>query len=344
MVYNISMVGARYFNTGRDAGRVGVASEIARLEIVKKGKLPAATRYKEILKKKLKSEKDKVVGARAKVGFSLPGSVTEARKMSKQAEQKLKEIAQRKAIKEARRLQRMVIVTPRKYHNGSLDGKGKIYDVAGNVVGNVNTKNGKMMTMHGAHLGKYKAKSYRTDITIQQAIDTHSPYFINLRKQQLLQQQGAAAQYGVLGPPAQPGDTLNLYGPTQSFTESSYGTDAGPVRQNVGVTAWGVRSDNVWGNFAENTWGTFADNVWGGNYSDVWGGIGGGTMWGQKGPNVWGTGSGQNYIAKLTNAISALFGFSTKKNRERLQSLNRAAARSTAPTTTRTGAAPTGRR
>lgn len=344
MVYNISMVGARYFNTGRDAGRVGVASEIARLEIIKKGKLPAADRYKQILKKKLESQKKKVMGGRVQVGFQLPGSLKEARKMSKQAEQKLKELAQKKAAKEAKRIRKMVIVTPRNYHNGSLDKKGKFYDVAGNVVGQVNVKNGKMSTMHGWNLGKYKPQSYRTDITIQQAIDQHSPYFINLRKQQLLQQQGVV-QYTSFGPPAQAGDTINLYGSMNAADSNFYGTDAAPARQNITATSWGVRSDNVWGNFADNTWGTFADNVWGGNYSDVWGGVGAGDLWGQKGVRIWGTGSGKNYIAKFTNTIAALFGFSTKKNRERLQSLNKAAARSSAPTAARSApSAPTARR
>lgn len=342
MVYNILMVGARYFNTGRDAGRVGVASEIARLEIMKKGKLPSTERYKQILKKKLESEKKKVLGDRVKVGFTIPGSLKEARKMSRQAEQKLKELAQKKAAKEAKRLRKMVIVTPRNYHNGSLDKKGKIYDVAGNVVGQVNTKNGKMSTMHGWNLGKYKPQSYRTDIVIQQAIDQHSPYFINQRRQQLLQQQGVV-QYTSFGPPAEEGATHNLYGSLQTAADSNfYGADAGPARQNIAATAWGARSDNVWGNFADNTWGTFADNVWGGNYSDVWGGMGAGNLWGQKGVRIWGTGSGKNYILKFTSAIAALFGFSTKQNRERLQSLNKAASRSSAPTAARS--APTARR
>jgi hypothetical protein len=340
MVYNIYMVGARFFNGGRDASRMGAASEIMRLEIMKKGKLPAADRYKHILQKKLSADKDKAMGGRVKVGFSLPGSLPEARKMSKLAEQKIKEIAQRKAAKEAKRIRKMVLITPRTYQNGKLDKKGKIIDIAGNVVGQVNAKNGKMATMHGWSLGKYKPKSYLTDVTIQNAINLHSPYFVNLRKQQLLQQQGVT-QYGVFGPPMGGTEVINVYSPAQNSFDNNYGSDLSPARQNVSATAWGARSDNVWGSFADNTWGTFADNVWGGNSSDVWGGVGAGNLWGQKGPSVWGTGSGRNYIAKFTNSIAAFFGLSTKQNRQRLQSLNRAASsRSASSGGARTAAAP----
>src|SRR5690348_11592522 len=104
------MVGTRYFNTGRDGGRIGAASEIVRIEIMKKGKLPAADRYKMILKKKLEANKAQAMGnVRTKVGFGMPGNLKEARKMSKLAEQKLKEVAMKKAAKEAKKLRQMVI-------------------------------------------------------------------------------------------------------------------------------------------------------------------------------------------------------------------------------------------
>jgi hypothetical protein len=315
------MVGTRFFNTGRDAGRVGAASEIMRIEIAKKGKLPAADRYKQILKKKIEANKDKAMsGVRTKVGFSLPGSVQEARKMSKLAEQKLKEVAQKKAAKEAKRIRQMVIISPRNYQNGRLDKKGKIFDVAGNIVGQVNTKNGKMATMTGWSLGRYKPKSYMTDLNIQNAITQHSPYFIQQRKSQQLQQQLTGGVYGMAS--MHGGDVLNVYGSPQNSFDNNYGSDMSPARQNVGMTSWGARSDNVWGNFADNAWGTFADNAWGGNYNDVWGGISAPGMWGQKGPHIWGTGSGKNYIHNITNAIAALFGFSTKQNRQRLRALS----------------------
>jgi hypothetical protein len=325
------MAGTRYFNTGRDAGRIGAASEIMRIEILKKGKLPATERYKQILKKKMAANKEKAMGGvRVNVGFNIPSNLKEARKLSKQAEQKLKELAMRKAAKEAKRIRQMVIVTPRNYQNGSLDKKGKIYDIAGNVVGKVNTKNGKMSTMHGWNIGRYKPKSFMTDMAIQNAITQHSPYFIQQRKLQMLQAQGAS-QYGVHGAPMMSPvsdvEVISVHGSPQNNFNNFFGSDLAPQRQNVGMTSWGARSDNVWGNFADNAWGGFADNVWGGNNSDIWGGIGVPSGWGSSGPKIWGTGSGKNYIYKVTNAIAALFGLSTKQNRQRLQSLNSAASR-----------------
>src|SRR5690348_842051 len=115
-----------------------------RIEIMKKGKLPAVDRYKQILKKKMGENKEKALGNIKKPGFGFPSSFKEARKMSKLAEQKLKEVAQKKASKEAKKMRQMVIVSPRNYQNGSIDKKGKIYDIAGNVVAQVNTKNGKI--------------------------------------------------------------------------------------------------------------------------------------------------------------------------------------------------------
>jgi len=339
------MVGTRYFNTGRDAGRVGVASQIMRIEIVKKGKLPAADRYKQILKNKMEANKKKVLGDRVKVGFNLPTSFGEARKMSKQAEQKLKEVAQRKAIKEAKKLQQMVLVTPRTYSNGILDKKGRIYDVAGNLVAQVNTKNGRMSTMMGWSLGRYKPKSFMTDITIQNAITQHSPYFVNLRKQQMLQQQGVQS-FGVHGMMGLPDEVINVQGTATPVQSSAfYGSDMGPARQNVGVTSWGARSDNVWGNFADNAWGGFADNAWGGNSTDVWGGISAPGMWGQKGPLIWGTGSGKNILRAIMGTVGGLFGLSTKQGRMRLNTLTKASGGPgrmirTAASTRSTGAAP----
>ncbi len=309
---------------------MSVASEITRIEILKKGKLPPAARYKSILKKKLEENKQKALGGKVSM-FSLPRSIKEVRAMSKRAEHALKEIAQRKAAREAKALRKMVIVEARRFPNGHLTQKGKIYDVAGNLVAEVNTKNGNISTMLGWGLGKYKPKSYLTNLNIQNAITNYSPYFINLRKQQLMQQQGIV-QFGVHGAPSS--ETINVYGtpPSSDALTSAYGTDAGGPRQNIGVTAWGARSDNVWGTYADNAWGNSMDNVWGTNSTDVWGGIGVGGLWGQKGAHIWGTGNGINFLRGITGFLAGLFGFSTKENRNKLRSLNaRASGGSPAP-------------
>jgi hypothetical protein len=305
----------RFFSGSRELRKGGIASEQMRFEIQKKGKLPAGERYKRMLKKKLEENKQKVYGGQGQ-GFSLSQPIV--RKMSKRTENTLKEIAARKAAKEAKAMRKMVVVTPRVYPNGRITQKGQIYDMVGNSVARVNTKNGKIQTQWGTYIGKYKPKSYFTDINIQNAINLHSPYFIQQRR---LQQQGVnpVLVHGPMGA----AETVNIYGKQSQEAapltyENTYGSNPIGPRQNIGVTAWGAASDNVWGTFADNAWGQSADNVWGTNSSDVWGGIGPGNLWGMRGPHIWGTGSGKNYIKGISNAIAALFGFSTKKNRESL--------------------------
>lgn len=332
------MSGIRYFSGSRDQGRVGVANEIVRIEILKKGKLPTVERYKHILKKKVQENKQKTLADKMKQPI-IPGigSLGSAKyNMSKRAEQALQQIAQRKAKKEAKVMRQMVIVEARRFPNGNITNKGKIYDVAGNLVAEVNRKNGSISAMNGWGLGKYKPRSYFTNLAIQNAIDQHSPYFINLRKQQMMQPGTAVTAHG-----AADQDVINVWGAKPDAGFNTYGSDIASPRQNVAMTAWGVRSDNAWGTFADNTWGTFADNVWGGNYSDVWGGIGAPGMWGQKGPNIWNTGSGKNYLRGITNFLAGLFGLTDKKNRDKLRALNAGAkaasgAPSRAPTSART--------
>lgn len=323
----------RYFSGGREASRIGAASQIMKIEIMKKGKLPSKDRYKQILKKKFEEHKKEALGPRLQ-GFSLPGSFKEVKQLSKRAEQTLQQIAQKKAKKEAKALRKMVIIEERKFYNGHLTKKGKIYDIAGNLVGEVNAKNGKMATTTGWSLGKYKPKSYMTNLAIQGAINQYSPYFINLRKQQMA---GAGQAWdpasGGIGLGSQ--EVINVYGAPTNTPQNVYGADISAPRQNVAMTSWGVRSDNAWGTFTDNTWGTFADNVWGGNSSDVWGGIGTPSGWGSRGPHVWGTGSGKNFLRGITNFMAAFFGLSTKKNRETLRRLNAATRTGSGSTTPR---------
>ena len=327
--------------------RVGAASELMRIEIMKNGKLPTAARYKQIMKKKFEENKAKAL-ANVSTGFKIPGNFKEAKKMSKRAENTLKEIAHKKAVKEAKALRKMVIVQPKVFSNGSLTKDGRIYDIAGNLVARVNVKDGKMSTMSGWSLGKYNPKSAFTSTIIQHAINQFSPYFIKQRQLQLMQQQGVQVidVHGVnserMSARGSVGQTIGHFQGSDALSES-YGSDIAPARQNVGMTAWGARSDNIWGSFGDNTWGTFADNVWGGNFSDVWGGVGTGSMWGQKGPNIWGTGNGSNFLRSITGFLGGLLGFSTKKNRERLTSLTNA-ARANGGGSVRPASAPTARR
>jgi hypothetical protein len=165
-----------------------------------------------------------------------------------------------------------------------------------------------------------------TDMNIQNAINLHSPYFIQQRRlQQLQQMQAAGMGLTVHGPMDNP-DAINLFGysnnaskPVETSYDNAYGSNFAGPRQNIGVTAWGAMSDNVWGTYADNIWGQSADNVWGTNSTDVWGGIGVGGLWGVKGPKIWGTGNGVNYLKGLSNRVAAFFGL---KNKDTMQKLN----------------------
>ena len=230
----------------------------------------------------------------------------------------LKEIAEKKARKQAKAERQMVVIQPRNYSNGRLVRDGKVFDIAGNVVAKVNRKNGKinLAGFGGWGLGRYKPGVF-SDAVIQDAINKYSPYYINLRKMQAMQQ----GQHGVWGPGVGGhGQDVMVYSPSQaqhtggdSGNITTYGSDFSGPRQNIGVTGWGAMSDNVWGTYADNAWGRSMDNVWGTNSSDVWGGIGG-NPFGHMAKTVqfWGTGNGHNFLKGLTGHLMALFGMRVK--------------------------------
>ncbi len=320
----------RYFGGGRAPGKFSPASELARLEIQKGGKLPPAARYKYILKKRMEmaqgiqemhskskfkavSDYKSILDKKINDSNSKKMGDASGKYRSKRAADALKQIAMKKAAKEAKALRRMVVVQPRSFSNGSINAKGKIYDNANNMIGQVNLKNGSMVTMMGWSFGKYKPRSYGTNVAIQDAINRYSPYYINLRKMQAMQQGAVVTE-----------EVINLYGynntpdmPQHAPTSDFYGNDTAGQRQNVGVTAWGAMSNNAWGTYADNAWGTMVDNAWGTASTDVWGGVGAGNLWGGKGPTIWGTGNGKNYLLKFARSLAALFGLgiNTKESR-----------------------------
>ena len=314
------MSNVRHFGGDREAkGKKTIAQEIMRIEADKKGKLSAEQRYKLIFKRRLEESKQKDMLQRIQNGKK--GELVGGRKMSDRAEKALKEMAAKKAGKEAKKLRKMVIVEPAFFSNGQLKKTGKIYDIAGNTIGKVNTKNGKMSTNFGGVFGKYKPKSYYTKLLIQEAINKHSPY---IQQQQRLLQQRQAASGGVYGNHHQDANVINVHG-MGSAQMAMLGGDYSPMGQanfsrsvhgesheeydtpadkamrgnNANMTAWGAMSDNVMGTFSNNVHGTTGDNVWGTASADVWGSVGVGDMWGQKGTRMWGTGGGENYLAKI---------------------------------------------
>jgi hypothetical protein len=304
------MATVRYFGGGRDSRKRSAAAELMRLEIDKKGKLQPGERYKILLKKKLAAAREQAMLKQAG-----------GRNMSKKAEQAIKEIAAKKAAKEAKALRRMVIVQPKIYHNGKINAKGKVTDIEGNIVAQVNLKNGKMATAGGWSLGKYKPASMRTHQALMEAIDKYSPYYIKQRQMQMAQQ--AALLNGGHD------EVINLYGANTPNTQQApqalnlFGEAASGPRQNIGVTAWGAMADNPWGTFADNAWGTTSDNVWGTASTNVWGGIGG-NAFGGKGIQFFGTGNGTNYLKSLTSIIKAYFGFSSKSGKDAFKAVVKA--------------------
>ncbi len=341
----------RYFSGSREGGKRSVASDLKRIEIQKGGKFSATDRYQHMLKatknlkrmqdlkgekednsarfkrllnEKLEQNKKAASQGSGKGGLMQSKYKSQTGGMSVSAQNALKQMAMKKAAKEAKALRRMVLITPKRFHNGRITEKGKIFDVADNYIGKVHKKDGRITTVMGGTVGKYKPKSYFNNILLQDTINKYSPYFINLRKMQAMQ-QGAAAMnmHGggtAWGPP--PEVAINLYGYDTSPRENlgagmSMWGDESAVRQGAaGTNAWGMASNNVWGTFSDNVWGTNADNVWGGTNNNIWGDIGAPSLWGQRGPNIWGTGNGKNYLQGVTRFIMGILGIRTGAERE----------------------------
>ena len=322
----------RHFTGSREASKSSIAKEILQLEMQKKGKLPAELRYKLIFKRKQEEAKEKAMKAMNAQAGNGAGKMVGQRKMSERAEQALKEMSMKKAAKEQKKLRKMVIVQPQNFSNGSINKKGQIFDIAGNIVGQVNTKNGAMSVTSGWSIGKYKPKSYMTKLLIEQAINKHSPYFI---KQRLMLAQQAAL-VGVHGGFVDP-NVMNVHGVSAQAAMLGGGMhgnigqhDHGihgmmedlnnphSIGSNLTVTAWGNTSNNVFGTFSNNVHGTTFDNVHGVMNSDVWGMAngGGGGVWGGRSVRMYGTGSGENRLSGITKFILGLFGYQSKAARE----------------------------
>ncbi len=305
----------RFYSGARESSnKLGEAARIKKMEIQKGGKLPLTStqRYKMMMEAKL-AEHQRESRSKNSVVFTPPGAQPVKQVLSYKAQQALKQIAQRKAAKKEKELRRMVPIIPCHYQEGRLDAKGRVWDVANNQVLKVNHKNGKITTLTGWNIGKYKPKSLMNRMMISEAIKKHSPYYMRLRQIQMLQEQERLRQMAEqhqLGLAAQ--QTLaQMYGLTQD--PNAIGGEANAqmdMYQRVGFSAnaWGVMSGNVHGSFAENVHGGFADNVWGTASANIWGGIGGGwrTM---RGPRIWGSGSAnqKNYLKPLIAIFTSFF-------------------------------------
>ena len=317
------MSGIRFFSGSREINKGSIARDILKLEMEKGGKLTPQERFKLIMKKKMQDHQ-KTVGQKT------------TRKMSPKAEAALKQVAMKKAAKEQKTMRQSVIVEKKIFNNGMVTRNGKVFDVAGNQIAVINKKNGKISTNGGAALGMYKAKSGRVNAVLMDAINKHSPYYINLRKMQAMQAAGLDPRTG------QPlnQNAINVHGNSTSAMLGGNYQSMGSLHFNMGndprdnpnffpgdrnhffdgvdgpktvaSTAWGAMSNNVWGTYGENVWGTSGDNVWGSHNSDIFGNAGF-SLWGVKGGNVWNTGNGVNHLKAVGNLLRKFFGRPHKK-------------------------------
>jgi len=304
------MTTTRFFNGARSTGKMGEAARMKKLEIMKGGKLALspADRYKRIMRAKLQEYQEKN-RKESRNGFEL----------SVKARRAMEEIAKRKAMKEEKALRQMVVIKPRRYgDSGHINAKGQVYDEMNNLVLKVNRKNGKVTTMGGMTLGKYRPKKFNHASFMRENIVKFSPYHIKLRQMMAQQQMqnmyathGMGAGMSIYGPMGDE-SAINVYGRGGHYeSEEAFAPVYGraPVsRGSAGITGWGVTASGVHGVFAEDTWGNFRDNVWGGTHNNIWGGLGddgglhggGSGVWGKSSRSgsgaVWGSGNSAHPI------------------------------------------------
>jgi hypothetical protein len=322
------MTTKRFYSGAREgASRVGPAAQMKRLEIMKGGKLPMTNgqRYKMIFKRKMAEHMQQAQAGRA--GFSLPGTVNQKAALSTRTMQLLEDRAKRKAAKEERALRQMVVIKPRNYGGvGYIDKKGKVYDVAGNIVLGVNTKNGKISTYQtGWYIGKYRPKGMGHNQMMTDAILKHSPYYIKLRQMQLQQHNdmmyGQSGVYnGVHGGPTV--SIVDVHGRDISGDELNIQNNR---RSNISVGVYGTVSNNVHGTFGDTIHGTFSDNVWGGSTRNIWGGFmnANATSWDKPGRAIWNTGTpGQSrQLKRAVWFLAGLFGVAGNSRRAAARAL-----------------------
>lgn len=266
------MTNSRISTASPTGPRNSYATKLIKMSILKGGRISTQRLMKETFKHTMKKRlhESQTRSAENRKSFMMAGARDKGPQMSKTAQMALDHMARKKAAKEESELRRMVFITPTMYpSHGKLTEKGAIHDINGNLVMKVD-KYGRIKTTTGWAVGKYKPKSVANKYVIMAAIEKHSPYFIQQRKQQQLQREAEIAQmYGHGSAQA-----ASLFGGADRYSEElSTSTRQGSVAG--GVTSWGVMADNAHGNFSANIWGTVGDNVWGGVESNVWGGFAG---------------------------------------------------------------------
>lgn len=330
----------RFFSGARMGHKGGEASRMKKMEIMKGGKLAftPAERYQRLIRKKIEEHNAKAQ-ANPRNSFMLPGAASATKNISRKAQQAIAEISKRKAIKEEKELRQMVVIKPKRYYDnqgyfGRVDAKGQVFDEMENLVLRVDRKKGRVKTVNGFPLGKYKPKSWSHTSWMRDWITKNSPYHHRLRQMEL--QRQVAAMYGMTTMASSVYGAANIdVTVVDVHGQSLHGDDIrlqNASRNNLGITAWGVVSNNIHGTFGDNVHGTFSDNVWGRASTNIWGGIGdAGGVWGKPGARrIWGTGNPnqKNYIAAAFWGLASLFGIGGRLAARRNARTASAAARS----------------
>lgn len=129
----------------------------------KPGPASPEDRYQDILKQKMDEVRSAAMKG-AKYTFQLPGTdATEARQLSKGAQEIIEKIAEKNAKRAEKRMKKADVVKVQAksfsgHQGGRIDGRGHIYDSAGQWVMTVDKKTGVIKNrITGAKLGKYNA-------------------------------------------------------------------------------------------------------------------------------------------------------------------------------------------
>lgn len=209
--------GARNSTGGKHKTETASKSAAMREQIKKGGRIDPAENYKLMLKNKMKEAKYRTdtKGVVSKEGETI--------KRTRTATAALEKIAAMEVAKNIKAARMAVQVKPRRYLNGRIDIKGRIYDQVGNLVGTVNLKNGSIRTQWGITGKRYDAKSHATTVNIQEIIRKNSPYLKAqrraMRAQQQLEKDNAAAADAAWREQQAKGSSGSFWGASQSGTD-----------------------------------------------------------------------------------------------------------------------------
>lgn len=242
-----SILGGKGGSSKRPGGKGGkqdssVASKIIRDTIRQGGRINEET-FKKIVQAKLKEARTNSMNKLMDAKMAQNGG------RSANAQKSIEMMNEMYAAQDSKKEAKEVIIVARRFHNGKIDEKGRIFDIAGNMVAKVNVKNGVMISINGEFIGKYASKGGKTYGAITDAIEKSSPYLINQRQVLLKQKQDE--------------DEERVKGSSDSGG-SGWGS-------KISLDIWSKTPTNAWGNVETDVWGRPAANVWGKTASDSWG-------------------------------------------------------------------------